>query len=587
MSLAHLIPSAYAFVITTLSISWPAHALENGVTRNPLLSFDAASAQQCYQSWDSFHNRKTTDPWDLCNPPKTLSSSDYVKYVATSIFKSIQAARESGSFSVKDGITRFQPAPSASFTETQISMTFHGWKLGPWTTDCEDEREDMTKGNYGEPSCTVPKQFCDDRWESYIQRVRTFSETEPFQTVPGKPISPCDTPVDCAINFQYEVVLLYWPSGSSTDRITANDTGRRNNSAPVVQTITEIPFKGKDRYQLFWVTNGDSQSIVDPMIEPSTITISSKLTSPTIYLAHRAITSSRYIRDQTDAKGSVYPYFSRSMSVIKSAGIIPLNPEDVFSKRPKLFRSGDPEQARQVASGIWRPEPGQLLRNKLEYETKLFDFQNLYDPVPFSIWLDARDDCWGEQTHCATITDGTYRPQILLANHVWRSLLGDNYVCELPTIVDPPITLTADDGGDILPAMLAKVTPLTTTAVNDGFQGIDSWKNLFDLPSVTAVPGHRPAQGHLPRQTIISPPIPEQQAIDNSNGARLWGSSLGYVNLGSEKSIARDGSGLESPTSSGIDSRQSTVFRNSQPRNKRTISTFLPLFLLLLILTSI
>jgi hypothetical protein len=67
--------------------------------------------------------------------------------------------------------------------------------------------------------------------------------------------------------------------------------------------------------------------------------------------------------------------------------------------RPVLFRSKDRvEEARLIANGLWRPEPGQWYAGEdLLYETSSFDFGHLQNPVPASVYFDAREDCWGEQ----------------------------------------------------------------------------------------------------------------------------------------------------------------------------------------------
>jgi hypothetical protein len=78
------------------------------------------------------------------------------------------------------------------------------------------------------------------------------------------------------------------------------------------------------------------------------------------------------------------------------------------------------------------------------YETKPFEFGHLQNPVPASVYLDARDDYWGEQSHC-TLTDDSHRPKLLFRNHVRHSLLLYQYACQLPTLADPPVTLLPID----------------------------------------------------------------------------------------------------------------------------------------------
>jgi hypothetical protein len=98
--------------------------------------------------------------------------------------------------------------------------------------------------------------------------------------------------------------------------------------------------------------------------------------------------------------------------VLRSAGVIPLAAEDVYSVRPRadLFKRR-PHYAQLVAKGEFQPSdpPGNRFEGFSYAEEMVpFNFANLQDPVPASVYYDARfEDCWGKQSHCGTITDDT------------------------------------------------------------------------------------------------------------------------------------------------------------------------------------
>jgi hypothetical protein len=116
-----------------------------------------------------------------------------------------------------------------------------------------------------------------------------------------------------------------------------------------------------------------------------------------------------------------------------SSGVLTLNPDDVQSAVPvPLIINGSKSYFDITTSD-------QLRQNTI----KAFDYANLQDPVPASVYYDARPDCWGEQTHCATITDGTYRPNLVLRNRIWLDLVRNASIkiCSWPVLADPHMAL--------------------------------------------------------------------------------------------------------------------------------------------------
>jgi hypothetical protein len=158
-------------------------------------------------------------------------------------------------------------------------------------------------------------------------------------------------------------------------------------------------------------------------------------TSPTIYLAHREITriEGRELHSRVVA----------GYRVIRTPGIFPLSVSDISSVRPKGL-SGDAnhnsyEQAMAKGSydGVFSGA-----YNEEDFETVPFDFGNLIEPVPASVYYDARHyDCIGKQNHCGTITEDSYRPNLRIASSIWVQIFS-NFVCQDPLVVDPPIAIS-------------------------------------------------------------------------------------------------------------------------------------------------
>jgi hypothetical protein len=125
----------------------------------------------------------------------------------------------------------------------------------------------------------------------------------------------------------------------------------------------------------------------------------------------------------------------------------------VWSRRPAHANGVTGNQyAQLVAQGKFQPGIDSAAREYLIYETGRFNFDNLEDPVPASVYFDARSaDCWGEQTHCQTITDDSYRPPIVIQGTFWQSIWQSRFTdawkskriftCLAPQLVDPPIAL--------------------------------------------------------------------------------------------------------------------------------------------------
>jgi hypothetical protein len=165
-------------------------------------SFDFREASRCYKSWESVDHEIPTDNWRLCYPTKTLSPSDFEPYMGTSILRTMQRFGPGSTYEDCDGITRsrFSPGASIKTSSSLITVLHRGWALGNWTTQC------TVSSTASLPSCKVPPAFCDDLWASYISKLSTFSETKPFQTVPGRPVAPCGSQGECGLDLQETIV---------------------------------------------------------------------------------------------------------------------------------------------------------------------------------------------------------------------------------------------------------------------------------------------------------------------------------------------------------------------------------------------
>lgn len=292
----------------------------------------------------------------------------------------------------------------------------------------------------------------------------------------------------CQIYLGQEVVLLYWPSKPTPkDICTQSDYREASTVTPpqtdsgVTATMSAITFRGQDLYPVQSCLLGWSGSTTDDgsdcmaakylpggkdldsnvahlpnktftfsSIGPSILYGNFTFVSPTVYLAHHAMTASIGTQSMSMITGTVFPYevsggdaafnFSSTKTIIRSAGVIPLHPNDVSS----IYLSLDPSEpqgtafAQLVAQGkfSW----SSYYRT---WKTERVDYRDFDEPIPASVYYGARrDDCWGVQTHCATITEGNYRPRLYINNEAWKKIMPLDMPCQLPALVDPNVALS-------------------------------------------------------------------------------------------------------------------------------------------------
>jgi hypothetical protein len=89
------------------------------------------------------------------------------------------------------------------------------------------------------------------------------------------------------------------------------------------------------------------------------------------------------------------------------------------------------------------------LDNAVEYKKVPLDFGDLANPVSASAYFDVRNDCWGLQSHCRTITEDNYRPRIFLDHAVWSSLFPEeDSECYISILDDPPTAFAPVEDGE-------------------------------------------------------------------------------------------------------------------------------------------
>jgi hypothetical protein len=194
-------------------------------------------------------------------------------------------------------------------------------------------------------------------------------------------------------------------------------------------------------------------------------------TSLTVYLAHHAIVG----QTMTQFPGNFTPVWGTTM--IRSAGIVPLRADQVSSVRPlrqNALQMSGLAYAQLVANGTY-----DQAQYSNRWEMSSFNFAHLQNPVPASVYYDARsNDCWGglKQSHCGTITDDTFRPQLAFGNKVWASIASDWFDCYQPGLVDPAIVLHPVQTTLAAPLLAHKTTAqpgLFRTAMAHPYRG--SW----------------------------------------------------------------------------------------------------------------
>jgi hypothetical protein len=366
------------------------------------------------------------------------------------------------------GISRIRfKSPPTTNTTSSFSVTVWEEVYYSWDTQYHWKNEQSKTAR--RPQCSFRSEVRD----YYCYKLDLEDElgfgkyTKGFARKPDETLCPMRT--DCSPAIE-EVVLLYWPNNITSlrtcdsvehyssifDGISRVD---RAITTPVVITKSEITFKGRDlylrsingqelgQYVQKHLGEGPIKDLTDEYaqytglweegliqrLEPSVMTGRWVFTSPTIYLAHRPI-SLKITWAEQDA--SVIDYIKAPLS---PEGIIEIKAEDISTVMPRYNSMRDEDYARLVANGSYSFTRSKWWENNAS-QTLPLNFDDLQDPVPARSYYDARMDCWGQQSHCAIITEGSFRPKLRLARGVWASIFS-TYPCHDGIVVDPPIEL--------------------------------------------------------------------------------------------------------------------------------------------------
>jgi hypothetical protein len=411
--------------------------------------------KSCYSSWGSdFQSISTRE-----------SSNETVLDIYTEIYETIRSFGPGTFSTLADGVPRFRFTESVTrFEPLTVTITKTQTLNYPTIVNPLSEA----------PKCVLaPKsEECELLWGAFHGQLKASDAI--FTRVPIPPRAPCWLSRRCELQLGNEVVLIYWPPDDSA----ANDLKKDEPSRTVVTTAIE--FKGQDlylrsrfihrdgtdfHYDDEWRAKEDEH---DKYNQPVTMFGNYTFVSPTLYLAHHAVTA--VVGWELAESGQRW----KEAHSLRAGGVIPLNSTDLYSLAPihhnTLVKNGI-HYAQQVMQGQFNPsnilqaDNGYNWVEPIPYSTKRFDFDDLRGPVPADKYFDARHgDCWARQSHCGTITEGNYRPRLYIKGGQWRSMLPDNIDCAVPDLVDPPLVLSKLDV-PIEPLKLSIANPMPTPMV--------------------------------------------------------------------------------------------------------------------------
>jgi hypothetical protein len=443
-----------------------ASVIDSHIKRSPLeisrneTNESLIERKACYRSWVSYlySSRESKQSLQLTRGEPTIKTS-------TLIYETIKSFGPNTTYTACDGVPRlrFTNSPTGSSTAF-VTLTIT-------RDESSQNRSGITDDDTGEPKCTLIDAkgvktdedyiFCDKL--SAAADAEIGDATAQFNWTAWPPEKLCPRTRACHL-ILHEVVIIYWPKkllsrdicgldGYGTSLLSPEPTGTIGTE-PVVVTTDAITFRGQDIYlrtingkDLYAAAKEVEEESLDFEIQaslmagkttpeyiyPSTMSGTWTFTSPTAYLAHREITANIFY--WTTSKKVIFQTTS-----IRDGGIIPLQPGELSTihwvQNDKSIKGGL-ETARSIAKGLFRPTLDDYQSHYAHgrLQTRVLDFGHLPDPVPASIYYDAHDqDCWGEQSHCATITDDSYRPKLFVDRRVWESILPEGFDCGDPMV---------------------------------------------------------------------------------------------------------------------------------------------------------
>jgi hypothetical protein len=429
--------------------------------------------EQCYQSHYSYSSKMAE--WFKSQPSESEAEPLTTTIIETRFYETIYSRGSGITYRDCDGIPRFRFTGSPTLISSSmiaVTTTYHSRRI---------QNSLLSKYLPEAPSCNLDEQFCGQQWNEFFVRApvgidNVFERPDPVK---------CPQRRVCSLEIEGEVNLMFFLPRTLISRdICAEDglgTARtltateRNSPGPV--TTTEVTFeppslylRSSKRIAIFGNATSSYSEIVTPQgiyDTPQVMTGSFIFEHNNVYLAHR------HISVKITPWGSSTAEIKRTLS---GSGIISLAPEQLYLVRPfdRNINNGI-EYARLVAEGLFEPYPHELGEPYAD-NIQPFDYGHLQNPVPARLYFDARsDDCWGKQSHCDTITDDTYKPQLAIESEIWHSILPDYSDCAVPRIIDPPVYLAPVESFDLPMPVLSHFTTADSSR-----------------PTRPAVPGSRP-----------------------------------------------------------------------------------------------
>jgi hypothetical protein len=451
---------------------------------------------ECWASWNSFSSLTDSQRFANCITETTES------WTITFASRAELASASTYTVPCETGITRVRLLGPPTKIEASY-VTVVRTEIWPQKDRCPYQ------GDAQSPKCEKDSAYlestCHDMWARFTSMAKTQNYFDLYaSTMSGlSDMDDCGMATHnyCDVDPGEDVVLIYWPPEVVSRDICANGgagTASTIRSAFIkpnqIAVVSAITFKGPD---MKLIKSNHRSDLTWP--EPFVLSGPFTFTSPTVYVAHRTISISTYYSEETlNSVGSL----SLTSSEFRPPGILTLNPEDVFSLR---LRHGMPVPSNypylvakgEFSYGFRGGSPEYDNSGNLEFLP--FNYGNLIEPVPASVYYDARaHDCWGNQSHCATITDGSYRPQLAFKKEVWEKLVPGfwNGSCGVPRVVDPPIAL--HPLGELpTPTVQPIVLPPAGNAQDarpgDFVQG--SWPQATPTGKASAAEGGQPGSG--------------------------------------------------------------------------------------------
>jgi hypothetical protein len=370
------------------------------------------------------------------------------------------------------------------------------------------------------PTCKLSREFC-DLWSAryYLYPIDLINNDLSDLGVMN-PFEACNEARNCHVDVGDEVLLIYWRTSLKNENppLTAHSFNRfpvqnwteTSLTTETARTITTnaLTFHGQDLYFRGSIQGNITHFPTSDVSYVSSSIMNGNFTfvSPNVYVAHHRI---RGIVSVWGTEGST----SYSTILLRTPGILTLQSADVSSYLPDKFDFGTIPSSKYVQDILqgkfdlqW-PEPLPLNQGPPDWlKTAQFNFSNLEEPVPANEYFDARyEDCYYHQTHCRTITEGSYRPRLALPKEIWLSMFPQDFYCKQAMLVDPPIALQPI----ITEGLFAEPDTSHITPVPQG-------------PQATAVEARPREQASkpYPSMTVLVPGLIWQTDIFDSNSGR-------------------------------------------------------------------